>query len=180
MNLRFIMKLTDLNSVHTKNSVFAPFVRAEDIIKRRKKVTVEEKKKILSRYRFIERSIDEHTEELYRWRSKAVKITPGVPGMPQGKGNCEVSKMCLAIEKIEQIENIISQEIAELKLLREKINKAVKGMKEESLKQIIYLRYIKCMTFEDIGEMMSYSWRQILRLHKVALERINLERKETD
>lgn len=138
-------------------------------------MTVDEKKKILNRYRFIERSIDEHTEELYRWRSKAVKITPGVSGMPQGNRGYEVSKVSLAVEKIEEIENTISKEISEIKILREKIQKAVGEMKEESLKQIIYLRYIKCMTFEDIGEMMSYSWRQILRLHTAALERINLE-----
>ena len=38
------------------------------------------------------------------------------------------------------------------------------------LMRIIYLKYIKCMTFEQIGENYGYSTRQVMRLHNEAVE----------
>ena len=133
-------------------------------------MTSTEKKELLNRYKYLEAMLDEHIEELYRWRAKSEKIVPDSELYPEG--NNYVSSVVFAVENILEIEKTINAEIEVLKNLRIKIVNAINKMTDPTLKLITELKYIKCLTLEEIAERLNYSWRQTERLHIKAIDLI--------
>ena len=55
------------------------------------------------------------------------------------------------------------------------IEKSIEKVEDPTLKNILILHYIDGKTFEEIGEIMKYCERQVIRLHKKAIDAINLK-----
>lgn len=116
-------------------------------------MTFEEKKAFLQSYRDIIGMIEELGNEYGKW-SKL----------------CEQQASGCASVKIQAMTIIISNELDTLIALREIIMAEIAVLPCTKLMRIIYLKYIKCMTFEQIGEDYGYSTRQVMRLHNEAVE----------
>ena len=116
-------------------------------------MTFDEKKAFLQSYRDVIGMIDELGREYGQWSEL-----------------CERHIAGSAASRIRVMTIIISNELDKLIAMREIIMAEIAALPNAKLMRIIYLKYIKCMTFEQIGENYGYSTRQVMRLHNEAVE----------
>lgn len=135
-------------------------------------MTNQEKIKWLSRYRILSRKVDDLTEELEQWRTRATKITPTLSQEPRGAGNGD--KLQSSVVKICELEEELDQKIRELLSQRKEIVAVLDSLSDDNLRQLMRYRYIKGMTWDEISEKMNYSRTQTCRIHGRALDKINI------
>lgn len=116
-------------------------------------MTFDEKKRFLQSYRDICGMIDALSREYEHWSTTYENHIKGSAGI-----------------KIKTMSVILCNELDTLISLREIIMSEIAALSSTKLMRIMYLKYIKCMTFEQIGEDYGYSTRQVMRLHNTALE----------
>lgn len=73
--------------------------------------------------------------------------------------------------KIDEIERNISELVDEYIIKRDEIVTQIDSMEDENVYNVLFSRYIEKKTFEVIATEMNYSWRQIIRLHGLALQK---------
>lgn len=135
-------------------------------------MTYEQKVEWLKSYQAHDRKIEILTEELSRWNARATKITAGFSSEPKASGSGDKLQKC--VEKICEIQSEITQEMVSLKERKKEIEEAIKMLKEKSEEDILWYRYIKGMTFEEIAVQMNYSWRQVYRKHRISVEKLKM------
>lgn len=69
-------------------------------------------------------------------------------------------------EKEQELDEIIDLYVDRKSVIISQIDQ----MDDETHYEILFSRYIERKTFEKIADEMSYSWRQIIRLHGIALK----------
>lgn len=74
------------------------------------------------------------------------------------------------ISKIDEMERKIDSLVDEYVDKRNLIIAQIDSMENETHYEVLFARYIEKKTFEQIAAEMSYSWRQIIRLHGKALQ----------
>lgn len=127
-------------------------------------MTYEEKKKHLEKYNILDAHIDVLIEEKRKWYDRALAVsTPEC-----GKNATE------AIKKVVALEKEIDCSIDRLIDLRNEITEAIERVDDYILRQVLYMKYINGMTFESIGANLLYCERQINRLHKKAVEKLDI------
>jgi hypothetical protein len=82
----------------------------------------------------------------------------------------DFDKMTGKVAKIMEMENKIDGLIDEYVDKKSLIISQIDSMENEAYYEILFARYIEKKTFEQIATEMSYSWRQIIRLHGRALQ----------
>ncbi|MBC3516379.1 hypothetical protein H8K20_08215 [Neobittarella massiliensis] len=132
-------------------------------------MTGKEKAAYLSRYKKLERHLDQKVEELARWRSRAEKVTPPLLGAGDRQTG---DRVAFAVEKIIDIEEEIAADMAQISGVREGIRAAIAAVDDDVLQTLLYYRYIDGCTWEQIAARMSYNYRWVLRLHDRALEQV--------
>ena len=78
-------------------------------------MTGKEKAAYLSRYKKLERHLDQKVEELARWRSRAEKVTPPLLGAGDRQTG---DRVAFAVEKIIDIEEEIAADMAQISGVR--------------------------------------------------------------
>ncbi len=134
-------------------------------------VTNAEKKAILLEYQAIERRIKRLQSEKQGWLEKATAVSPNLSDMPKGGG---ADKIQNAVCRIADIEQKINREIDRQIDLRERIEAAVVGLKDERFQDVMRYKYIDGKTLEWIAVEMNYSYKQICRFHGYALRDIKM------
>lgn len=129
----------------------------------------------LKRYKWLDHRINVKLEMMELWRSRLCKLTPAMSSIPTGGGSIYKSKDLDLIDKIVDIEAELDREIDELVRLQTEIKSVIESLAEERERTLLEYRYLQGMTFEWIASEMHYSWKQIHRLHKQALENIKIE-----
>lgn len=131
-------------------------------------MTYNEKKNYLSSFAILDAQINAKLKEKESWISRILNL----------KSN---SRECFAdvesktiIEKIEKIEREIVKDIDTLVDLREDILAKIETLEDEVLKQILYSKYILGKPFSQIGEELCYCEKQIGRLHKKAVSKLEI------
>lgn len=137
----------------------------------------QDKKHWLSRYQSINRQVKSKLDEIERLRSLETKITPTLSDMP--KGNSSSNKIELMTERIDEIEQQMSDELKNLVDTRTEIEAAIQRVEPESYREVLERRYICGEHWEQIAVNMNYDYRWILRLHGKALAEINTPQKAT-
>ncbi len=140
-------------------------------------MTVEEKKRILRSYR----QLDESIEQLRREYEKAQKCDTYTNPLSQEKigGASHGSVVEVAVEKRDvDYEQMIKEELEKLCGLCVAIKKAIYTLDINEERRVLCLYYLgerdRCgalrfLTICDIANKLSYSERQIYRIHKAAL-----------
>lgn len=72
--------------------------------------------------------------------------------------------------KIEAMEEKLDKLIDEYVDKKNLIISQIDGIENETYYDILFARYIEKKTFEKIADELTYSWRQIIRLHGRALQ----------
>lgn len=135
-------------------------------------LTYEQKIEWLKSYRALDGKIESMTEQLQVWNARATKITATISQEPKATASGDQLQRC--IDQICELQTEIAQEMDKLRKRKQEIETAIHGLNEKSYQDILWYRYIQGMTFEEIAIKMNYSWRQVCRKHKNAVEKLKM------
>lgn len=136
-------------------------------------MTNQEKKRWLLQYRFAIREERRLGLELEQWRARATGCTAHYGADQVGGGDGR--KVEHAAERIAGVVEELERQQAECARLRLTISKAIASVPDGRLRELLRLRYVDGLTWEQIAEEMNYGRRQVTRLHGDALERVSID-----
>ena len=132
----------------------------------------QEKKTFLSGYLTACREEERLKQEVVRWRSRAESITAQYgPRAGGGGGGRSLESTVASMDQL--MERLIRQQ-AELVAQRNKIETAISDVPEPRLRELLRLRYVDGMTWEQISVHLHYSYMQVCRLHGKALDQMKM------
>lgn len=114
-------------------------------------IKIEQKEEELERLKAAAESISANTE------SERVQTTPR-------------DRISEDVARIADLKEEINRDIGELLILKNKIINEIQNLDSPVYIDILYKRYVEYKTLEEIAVEMSYSYRQVLRLHGLALQ----------
>lgn len=126
----------------------------------------EEKKEYLKSYRRAVKREKDILDEIQRLRSD--KMFPSVvnDGMPKGSSQSDLSDYIAILD--EQIE-LLKAERLEKARCYQKIERQIRQMENEDEQEVLRLRYITGLKWEEVAVKMNYSYRRTLDIHGKAL-----------
>ena len=136
-------------------------------------MTNQEKKEILQQYRLAEMEEQRLEHEIERWRSRAERMTAGYSKAPAGGGDGR--SMEHTLERLGELAGELTHQWDKMVRLRREIGAAIDTVPDARLQELLRLRYIEGLSFEQMAVRMGYSWRQIIRLHGVALSKVVMD-----
>lgn len=131
----------------------------------------DKKKEFLRRYRECERREQEILEEIQRLRADKMFPSSVNDGMPKGSQQSDLSDYMVLLD--EQIDRL-KQERLEKARTRDQIDLAIRRMENPDEQRVLRLRYLWGFKWEEVAVKMSYSWKQIHRLHSSALDNFEM------
>ena len=126
----------------------------------------EEKKEYLRSYRRAVKREKDILDEIQRLRSDKMFPSVANDGMPKGSNQSDLSDYIAILD--EQIE-LLKVERLEKARCYQKIEKQIKQMENEDEQEVLRLRYITGLKWEEVAARMSYSWKHIHIIHSSAL-----------
>ena len=130
-------------------------------------------KEYLSQAYRLDQRIHSKLEQVNTLRSLAQKMTVSF-GNEGGRGVRIQSPMENALVKIIDMEQEINRDINNLIDLKQRIAMNIKSIIIPEQELLLELRYLGYKTWEEIGQIMGYSYRQVHRIHGEALRNANL------
>lgn len=132
-------------------------------------------KEYLEQAYYLEELIDSNIKELAELRRISEKISsPNIMNPPSHKTNNGNSALENTIIKIVDLEKVITEEGAKLIDLKQEIRTAINNVSDNNQRLLLRLKYIEFLNWEQIAERMSYSVKQIYRIHSAALKNISI------
>ncbi len=131
----------------------------------------EAKKEFLSGYRLLDAEIRRLVEERDEWFARATRVTAGC-GPASGRAPGGGDRLGDYVARLTELDALIDGRIDELVALRLKIEGLIEGLGDPLLRNLLALRYINGLTFEQMEERLYYSSRQLMNLHVKALDRL--------
>ena len=131
----------------------------------------EQKKEYLKSYRRAIKREQDILDEIQRLRLD--KMFPSVvnDGMPHGSRHSDLSDYAAILD--EQID-LLKEERLEKVRCYQKIERQISQMENEDEQEVLRLRYILGMKWEEVAVKMGYSWKQIHRIHSSALKHFKM------
>jgi DNA-directed RNA polymerase specialized sigma subunit len=131
----------------------------------------EKKKEYLKSYRRAVKREQDILEEIQRLRLD--KMFPSVvnDGMPHGSSHSDLSDYAAILD--EQID-LLKEERLERVRCYQKIERQIRQMENEDEQEVLRLRYILGMKWEEVAVKMGYSWKQTHRIHSSALKNFKM------
>lgn len=126
-------------------------------------------KQYLSQISRLDRMIKNKMAELSQYKDLAYGLS-AINNEERVQSTPDFDKMTGKIAKILEMESKIDSLIDEYVDKKNLIVFQIDSMENEIYYEILFARYIEKKTFEKIADEMSYSWRQIIRLHGRALQ----------
>lgn len=131
----------------------------------------EQKKRYLRGYRTHVRRINRIETELAELRAMRLSMSMANDGMPHGSGQSDLSGYAAELDRQER--NLIGERYERIQTYKD-IAKRIKKLKSENEKDVLFYRYISGLAWWEIAEKMSFSERQIFRIHGKALVHFKL------
>ena len=127
-------------------------------------------KEELREYRHIDKNIKLYREQIQVLQSEAQCMTARLKEICVDSSG-EKDRLSGQIAKIIELKNRL-YELEDRLLAQMKRIHIRFGCLPEREKNLMMLRYVKGMTWEQIAVEMGYAWRQIHRIHSMALKRL--------
>lgn len=126
----------------------------------------EQKKEYLKSYRRAIKREQDILDEIQRLRLD--KMFPSVvnDGMPHGSSHSDLSDYAAILD--EQMD-LLKEERLERVRCYQKIERQIRQMENEDEQEVLRLRYILGMKWEEVAVKMNYSYRRTLDIHGKAL-----------
>jgi hypothetical protein len=132
-------------------------------------VGVMDTKQYLGQISRLDKMIKNKMTELAEFKELAYGLS-AINNEERVQSTPDFDKMSGKIAKIVDMENKIDSLIDEYVDKKNLIVSQIDSIENETYYEILFSRYIAKKTFEKIADEMSYSWRQIIRLHGRALQ----------
>ena len=131
----------------------------------------EQKKEYLKSYRRAIKREQDILDEIQRLRLD--KMFPSVvnDGMPHGSSHSDLSDYAVILD--EQIE-LLKEERLEKVRCYQKIGRQIRQMENEDEQEVLRLRYILGLKWEEVAVKMGSSWKQTHRIHSSALQNFKM------
>nr|DAZ81212.1 MAG TPA: Protein of unknown function (DUF722) [Caudoviricetes sp.] len=127
-------------------------------------------KEYLSRYRWQNDSINAKLEQVGELRRKAQTVSSG--SSDGAHSSTPRDRIGEITARIVDLEREINEDIDRSIDLQREIRAAISAVSDERLRHLLELKYINCLTLEEIAVRMDYSYKQVCRLHGQALIQI--------
>lgn len=111
--------------------------------------------------------IESKKEKILALEEIATSMTSVQTGMPHDPSPVQ-SRMAEAVLKKLDLENSIKEDEAEIQGLKEELSSAIEKVKSPKYQAILFKRYIRNMTVDEIAEDLSYSESTVFRIHREA------------
>lgn len=114
------------------------------------------------------RRLEEQLEELRR-----NKMSPSVTndGMPHGTDKKDLSDYAVKVDEIEQ--ELVAARYCRICAFQE-VQKRIEAMEDEREKDLLTYRYLKGLKWEEVAVRMDYKWRQVHRIHAMAIKNLKM------
>lgn len=131
----------------------------------------ERKKRYLNSYRRAIRREQYILDEIQRLRMD--KMFPSIvnDGMPSGSNQSDLSEYMSKVD--EQIQILNDELLKKIKIYSD-IEKRIREMKNEDEQEVLRLRYIRGLKWEEVAEEIGYGWSRTHDIHSDALKHFNL------
>ena len=131
------------------------------------------KKEFLNQYLNAEKEIGIKLDQIARLRELSTKITQ-ILTPDKVKSNSE-NRLESSVSKIVDIEREIGASIDQLERTRLQVESVINSVPNVNQRNVLRLRYISGMKWEQIAVKLNYDYRWVLRLHGKALNKIAIE-----
>lgn len=130
-------------------------------------------KEYLSRYAWLDMQINSKQEQADTLRARARSVSSPIIGTDTHSGNGRHSDPIGEItQKIVDLEQEINRDIDQLVDIQTEIRTVISRISDDVLRTLLEKKYLNCKSLELIAVEMSYSYRQICRLHGKALNAV--------
>ena len=131
----------------------------------------EKKKEFLMSYQKEKRRVRRLEEQLEELRRN--KMSPSVTndGMPHGADKKDLSDYAVKVDEIEQ--ELVAARYSRICAFQE-VQKRIEAMEDEREKDLLTYRYLKGLKWEEICVRMDYKWRQVHRIHAMAIKNLKM------
>ena len=126
-------------------------------------------KQYLNQISRLDRMIQNKLAEISQLRELAMSVS-AVKNEERVQNTPNFDKIGTAYCKIEEMEEKLDKLIDEFVNKKNLIISQIDKIENETYYEILFARYIEKKTFEKIADEMTYSWRQVIRLHGRALQ----------
>ena len=126
-------------------------------------------KQYLQQISRLDRMINNKLSEISQLRELAMSVS-AVKNEERVQTTPNFDKIGTAYCKIEEMEEKLDKLIDEFVDKKNLIISQIDKIENETYYEILFARYIEKKTFEKIADEMTYSWRQVIRLHGRALQ----------
>lgn len=133
-------------------------------------MTVEEVKSYLNQAYYIDKRIDMLNDELTMLESKLCKCTANYNSA--GHSSNTRSAFEYTIDKVMQYRDRLNNEIDNLVDKKREIKNTIYKLDNDKEKIILCKRYINFQNFESIADDLNITARQVYKIHKKSLEKI--------
>ena len=101
------------------------------------------------------------------------KMFPSVvnDGMPRGSEQSDLSNYIVKLD--EMIEELKNERLERAKL-RQRIERDIRALDNEDEQEVLRLRYIKGLKWEEVAVEMGYTYRRTLQIHGKALQNFKI------
>ena len=131
----------------------------------------EKKKEFLMSYQKEKRRVRRLEEQLEELRRN--KMSPSVTndGMPHGTDKKDLSDYAVKVDEIEQ--ELVAARYSRICAFQE-VQKRIEAMEDEREKDLLTYRYLKGLKWEEVAVRMDYKWRQVHRIHAMAIKNLKM------
>jgi hypothetical protein len=118
----------------------------------------------------LDKQIETSRKHLEYLRSEAYSLSGIQYDKDPVQGGPRPDSMVDKVSRLEEQSRYIDKQLEQYHELRHKIVTQINLLDNANHIELLYLRYVEGKTFEEIAVAMTYSFRQILRLHGSALQ----------
>lgn len=119
----------------------------------------------------IHRSIQARKQQVARLRELAECAT-SIANAARVSGTPARSKVESTVCRIADLQAMIQQDLCRLAEKYEEIQRIIDKVEDDTCRNILSLRYLSFLTWEEIAEKMDYNERHVRRLHGIALQKV--------
>lgn len=131
------------------------------------------KKEFLNQYLNAQKEIGIKLDQITRLRELSTKITQTLTP-DRVKSNSD-NRLEFTVSKIVDMEKEIGASIDQLERVRLQVESVIDSVPNANQRNVLRLRYISGMKWEQIAVKLNYDYRWVLRLHGKALNKIAIE-----
>ena len=124
----------------------------------------------LKQIRKLDRDIDADESIIQKLKAEELKCTSQLSDIPRGTSNTDKKKISDA--KMD-LENTVRESKLKHLIMRNNALKMIDRLDDPGMRAIIKQYYINGLTWEQTAVVVKYSWKQMHRIHKRALNVLN-------